>query len=658
MGVSRRWTGLKIITTRRICQVFFLALFLWFCVVTTLGDAPWQVRGWPVNLFLQLDPLVGLGTLLATRTLYRGLLWGVATVILTLILGRFFCGWVCPFGTIHQAVGFLAHRKKKFSERIRLNRYHSAQGIKYILLTLFLSAAAADLLADFLRFPRHHLWLAAAMAAAVSIWALICRRYRPGSSLGRTGIYLGAVFLAWGLTAVLLADPSLRSATLQTGLLDPLPLMYRSINLALLPLADDRLLRLSVIPRLYAGAGLIAAVFISALLLNLVRPRFYCRFVCPLGGLFGLFGRFALWRIGKSEKDCKSCVICEKGCEGACTPSTRIRISECTLCMNCRESCRHGRIGYRTRPSVAGEILQPDLSRRAFVVSFVSGVMAGPVLRVGGNTAGNWAAGLVRPPGALGEADFLTRCVKCGQCMRICPTNVIQPAGFEHGFEALWTPALNFRIGTSGCQLNCIACGSVCPTSAIRSIRLDEKLGKGEFARTGPIRIGTAFVDRGRCLPWAMDRPCIVCQENCPVSPKAIFTREVYRIIQPYSGMAVNAADSTSLRVAGQPFAPDRLATGDYFCTAAGRPETELRRITGNSADSLKIDPTRPWISPPAAGSRVEIRIRLQQPHVDPARCIGCGVCEHECPVRGNRAIRVTADNETRTPGHGLLAPG
>ena len=104
--------------------------------------------------------------------------------------------------------------------------------------------------------------------------------------------------------------------------------------------------------------------------------------------------------------------------------------------------------------------------------------------------------------------------------MRICPTNVIQPAGFEHGLESLWTPVLDFRVGTSGCQHNCIACGNLCPTAAIRPISLEERLGKDDFASRGPIRIGMAFVDRGRCLPWAMDRPCIVCQENCPVSPR------------------------------------------------------------------------------------------------------------------------------------------
>jgi ferredoxin len=58
---------------------------------------------------------------------------------------------------------------------------------------------------------------------------------------------------------------------------------------------------------------------------------------------------------------------------------------------------------------------------------------------------------------------------------------------------------------------------------------------------------------------------------------------------------------------------------------------------------------------PPPPGSRIEILVKLQQPYVDPNRCIGCGICEHECPVPGKRAIRVTAENESRSREHALL---
>jgi polyferredoxin len=133
-GWPRRRT-MRITAIRRFSQVFFLLLFLWFCVVTTLGERVWELRGWPVNWFLQLDPLVALGTALTTRTLYAGLLWAVATVALTIVLGRFFCGWLCPFGTLHHIVGWLGRRRRKLAEQLKVNAYRPAQSVKYYLLS-------------------------------------------------------------------------------------------------------------------------------------------------------------------------------------------------------------------------------------------------------------------------------------------------------------------------------------------------------------------------------------------------------------------------------------------------------------------------------------------------------------------------------------------
>ena len=229
--------------------------------------------------------------------------------------------------------------------------------------------------------------------------------------------------------------------------------------------------------------------------------------------------------------------------------------------------------------SAAGEIDTPDITRRQLVLTTLTGVASIPVLRLSGYLQDNWNPALIRPPAALPERQFLERCIKCGQCMRICPTNVIHPAGLEAGLEGLWTPVLNFRIGTSGCQYKCTACGHVCPTAAIRPIRLEERTGQGPFASVGPIRIGTAFIDRGRCLPWAMNTPCIVCQENCPVSPKAIVTEQVLSPVQIPGQPIVDRGEPTRL-ILRQPVLPARrFATGEYYCLAPGAGESEARRI-------------------------------------------------------------------------------
>jgi polyferredoxin len=573
---------MRIITARRISQVFFFSLFVWLCIVSTVGEKFWQLRNWPINWFLQFDPLAAIGTILTTHTLYSNLLLALVTVILTIMFGRFFCGWVCPFGSLHQFVGFLGNCKKPAAQKIRLNAYRNAQGIKYFVLTVFLAAAALP--------------------------------------------FFGA--------------------TLQTGLLDPIPLMTRSFNLTLLAIFDNAGF-ISAQQRFYEGAWIIFTIFLTATLLNLFIPRFYCRFICPLGALFAILSRFAIWRIGKNQKQCSNCKLCEQACEGGCEPAGTIRISECVLCFNCYHLCKDETISYRTRPSAAGEIINPDISRRGFVLSLAGGALAVPAIRLSNKLGRNWYYKIIRPPGTLVEKEFLARCIKCGQCMRICPTNVIQPGGIEGGMENLWTPVLNNRIGSSGCQLNCVACGQICPTAAIRPITLSEKLGKDEFAAAGPIKLGTAFVDRNRCLPWSFDKPCIVCQENCPVSPKAIYTQECFNTIR--NGiLTVKKTTATTIEIA-EIIPADKFATGDYFCKIDGEIRKKISKNTENSITIEKFDKI------PPAGGKIEIQVRLQRPYIDIEKCIGCGICEHECPVSGERAVRVSAEGETRSKDRRLL---
>jgi len=164
-----------------------------------------------------------------------------------------------------------------------------------------------------------------------------------------------------------------------------------------------------------------------------------------------------------------------------------------------------------------------DASRRRLIESALAGALFFPVLRstVASTTSPQYR--VIRPPGSIAEKDFLRRCIKCGECMKVCPTNAIQPALLEAGFEGIWTPILINSIGY--CEYNCVLCSRVCPTGAISPLTLEKKLGKS--AGQKPVKIGTAFYDRGRCLPWAMNIDCIVCEEMCPTSPKAIWFETV-----------------------------------------------------------------------------------------------------------------------------------
>jgi ferredoxin len=73
------------------------------------------------------------------------------------------------------------------------------------------------------------------------------------------------------------------------------------------------------------------------------------------------------------------------------------------------------------------------------------------------------------PPDALGEKEFLSRCVKCALCQQTCPTGALQPAISEAGVEGFWTPVVVPRRG--GCEFACTRCGEVCPTGAIEPSR-------------------------------------------------------------------------------------------------------------------------------------------------------------------------------------------
>jgi polyferredoxin/ferredoxin len=644
---------MSIVTVRRISQIFFLLLFLWFCIVSSFGMEWWQLRGWPVNWFLELDPLVALGTALTTGTLYAGLLWGLVTVVLTMILGRFFCGWVCPFGTLHQLTGFFGKSGRNASYKAAVNQYHRRQTLKYYLLFFLLSSAAGTLLADATRSAFQNSVIFWCLMAATLI-ALGFAVVKFPSEHKRTVSICLALIATWAVLGFFLGAGQMLGASLQTGLLDPLPLLHRSVNLVLLPLADADPQKLFGSQRYYEGAWVLGALFLTAILLNLKRPRFYCRFLCPLGALFGLLGRYSLWKIGKRVDDCRHCKLCEANCEGGCSPAAVIRTNECVLCMNCLHECKHDLITFGTLPSATGEMVSPELSRREALITLLSGIALIPAMNLSGNNARNYNPAVIRPPGALAETDFLRRCLKCGQCMRICPTNIIQPAGLEAGVEGIWTPILNFRIGTSGCQLNCVACSLVCPTAAIRPLSLDEKRGREGFATKGPIRIGTAFVDFGRCLPWAMDKPCIVCQENCPVSPKAIFVREVFSTVRGGT-LAVRKADALMVEFQDARLIPDQMATGDYYLQQLNAPERERKLIVRNTTAQVMVRPDQPFLPPPIPGAMIAIQVRLQRPQIDVQRCIGCGICEHECPVSGRRAIRVTAENESRIKTHSLL---
>jgi hypothetical protein len=122
---------------RRAYEVLFLGLFLFFLVITDLR----YLKGWPVSLFLEATPLVAVATALTTHTIYRNLVWGLVIIAITMMLGRVWCNWMCPFGILHHFFGWIGNRRNT-KQAIESNRYRKIYAIKYYILAAMLVMAA------------------------------------------------------------------------------------------------------------------------------------------------------------------------------------------------------------------------------------------------------------------------------------------------------------------------------------------------------------------------------------------------------------------------------------------------------------------------------------------------------------------------------------
>ncbi|MBF0186484.1 MAG: 4Fe-4S binding protein [Magnetococcales bacterium] len=338
---------------------------------------------------------------------------------------------------------------------------------------------------------------------------------------------------------------------LQIGLFDPLALITRSFILGIFPALQQWNLPLGTSQMLVHGGVGLALIFIALILANRFIPRFWCRTLCPLGALLGVLSWRAPFRIRRNVDRCTDCMACMRHCQGACDPQGELRISECHVCLNCIRECPHDALHFGL-PGEKSSIHAPiDVSRRRLVETTVAAALFHPMLSSADSSRTEPLPGVIRPPGSLPESDFLARCIKCGACMKVCPTHVLQPALLESGIEGVWTPILIPKLGY--CEHHCVLCGQVCPTAAIRPISVAEKVGVGGFKT--PVKLGTAFYDRGRCLPWAMQTECIVCEEMCPTSPKAIWYQK--KKVVDREGQ---------VKVLKQPFVDPELCIGCGIC--------------------------------------------------------------------------------------------
>ncbi len=445
---------------RRLSQAIFLLLFLFLFLQTESKGM--DELGYPVKIFLDFDPLIFITTILSARSVAKGFYLSLITVGVTLILGRVFCGWICPLGTLNNIAGSL----KKSPDKLR--NWHRA---KYYILIFLLASSFFSL----------------QLVGIMDPLSLLIRSLSVG--IYPAFNYSIRAFFDWAYSLNISAISAVSE------------FIYSLLKKSVLSFQQP----------FYNQGAFLGILFLSVLGLNLIERRFWCRHLCPLGALLGLLSRFSVLKRSVSE-GCSSCGSCAALCQGNASPDEKEnwKDSECYYCWNCDDICPENAVsfGFSGKKKTASM----DLGRRRVIVSVLSGIVAVPLIRQTPlSKSGFSEPKLIRPPGALAEKEFLKRCVKCGECMKVCITTGLQPTLFEAGFEGLWSPILIPKIGY--CEYRCTLCGHVCPTGAIKKLALEEKT---------KIKIGLAMIDKGRCLPHAHATPCIVCEEVCPTPKKAI----------------------------------------------------------------------------------------------------------------------------------------
>jgi len=313
--------------------------------------------------------------------------------------------------------------------------------------------------------------------------------------------------------------------------------------------------------------GFVVLLGVPVLVLVLLSPRWFCRHACPVGLLLELQGKLrpkAALRWLHWPFICRLLAVLTIG--GACAgyplfiwldplaifngffSAWRLPLTVASACAGlalpavllvdlllpkvwCSRLCPLGGLqellvlgGRRIRQLVRRE--HPDhehparLGRRSFLVACI-GAAAGAATR-----AARGGTPPLRPPGAVDETRFTGVCVRCGSCVRVCPSRILRPDLGEHGLAGLFAPVVRFTEGY--CRENCHRCNMVCPSGAIARLSLDEKRRRV---------IGPALVDLDLCL-LANGQECTTCIRACPYEALTIQETAGGLSVKPFLDLA------------------------------------------------------------------------------------------------------------------------
>lgn len=402
----------------------------------------------PAESFLVIDPLVSISTAIASNSWVWSIVCAAAILIVCIAIPRGFCGYICPLGTL---IDFFDWSVGKRVKKVEVPSNGWWVHVKYYLLGAILISSTL-------------------------------------------GILISGYFAA-------------------------IPVITRGLMFIGEPLQSGVAREWRLVPPIGVGHIISISLFAGVLLLGFLKPRFWCKYVCPSGAVFSIGN---LFRISERKVE-SSCIHCDKCIEicpfDAIKPDYTTRVTDCTLCQSCAGVCPTKSIKFVERWNLVELKVEDDppthetkLGRRGFMsmaagstAAVVGGVSAAVVTGLSSGSSGAHSDFIpVRPPGSVPEREFLEMCIRCAECFKVCPNNVLQSEGFQQGLAGLWTPMVD--ANWAGCDSSCNACGQVCPTGAIRPLPLEEKR---------VARMGLAIVNKDTCLPFADTGDCDLCVQEC-----------------------------------------------------------------------------------------------------------------------------------------------
>ncbi len=352
---------------------------------------------YPVKVLdLQFAPLAQ--RIIIDFSVIAALLFG-GIILLTLLVGRFCCSLICPFGILQEIAALVLRRKKK-------NSFTPGYPVKYFIAAI-------------------------AFGALLGGSALILRYIEPYT-------YFGSAFTlsALGITALL-----------------------------------------------------------AVLVLVIFKNRFFCTNICPVGVILGLISKVSLYKIFIAE-GCLSCGMCERNCLSGCINLKEKTVDNetCIKCLKCLSVCPKGSIKYGIKSKQDTKF---SLKRRELIISASALVVFGGMIKAGAvfkDKIVKKFKDIILPPGAGSEEKFVNKCLNCNLCVANCPSKILVKANEDF-------PVVHVDYSKGFCKSDCAKCGEVCPSGAIKRLKLEEKR---------KTRIGMAMIKDNSCIK------CGLCADACP----------------------------------------------------------------------------------------------------------------------------------------------